>query len=165
RDVGSAVDFAAAGEQGAVGEIEHLGLGLLRGDVVERDMSRRATDEGGVGDTRPHSAGTDDCQFRVLDHGVKVTGCRPLGRDVLGPSRGFGVRPYELRPADLVRGRIGPADRTVPVPARAPPILAPWSPYLWTALWRSCARAIPSRPAGSRRSVRMCSPLVWCCGR
>src|SRR5699024_2748272 len=30
------------------------------------------------------------------------------------PSRGFGVRPYELRPADLVRGRLGPPYRPVP---------------------------------------------------
>src|SRR5699024_2571158 len=121
RDVGSTVDFAAAGEQGAVGEIEHLGLGLLRGDVVERDMSRRATDEGGVGDTRPHSAGTDDCQFRVLDHGVKVTGCRPLGRDVLGsvprgwcaplcaPPRGSRARPHRPGRPDGPRARPGPA--------------------------------------------------------
>jgi hypothetical protein len=40
RDVGAADDVARPGELGAVGEIEHLGLGLLGGDVVEGDVAR-----------------------------------------------------------------------------------------------------------------------------
>ena len=58
---------ARVGELRAVREVEHLGLDLLSRDVVERDLARRAADQRGVGEARPHASGADDGELRVLD--------------------------------------------------------------------------------------------------